>query len=1044
MKRIDVIRKMLLCFPALTILIWGFLFPVTGFAEPYLQDGLGMVSMETEYFDTQVIKGGYEWAINYTSGYSGTAAMKAPAVSFITNYMEKSPRLDYNVDFQYSGVHYLWVRAYAASSASNSLHAGLNGGTAAVGDFINVTAFGSYVWAKTTLTIPSVGVHTLNLWVREANTIADKIVVTTDAGYVPSGFGPPESPRGEDVWTVASPVIDPSGGTFTDGVTVSISADTPGADIYYTLDGSTPTEASTLYTSPFLLSASATLKAKGILAGYNDSSVVIAVFTITSDTPGGGAEAYLQDGLGMVSMETEYFDTQVIKGGYEWALNYTSGYSGTAAMKAPAVSFITNYMEKSPRLDYNVDFQYSGVHYLWVRAYAASSASNSLHAGLNGGTAAVGDFINVTAFGSYVWAKTTLTIPSVGVHTLNLWVREANTIADKIVVTTDAGYVPSGFGPPESPRGEDVWTVASPVIDPSGGTFTDGVTVSISADTPGADIYYTLDGSTPTEASTLYTSPFLLSASATLKAKGILAGYNDSSVVIAVFTITSDTPGGGAEAYLQDGLGMVSMETEYFDTQVIKGGYEWALNYTSGYSGTAAMKAPAVSFITNYMEKSPRLDYNVDFQYSGVHYLWVRAYAASSASNSLHAGLNGGTAAVGDFINVTAFGSYVWAKTTLTIPSVGVHTLNLWVREANTIADKIVVTTDAGYVPSGFGPPESPRGFLCDTVPSVAILSPEPGHLQIYSDLTVTTQTCLDNVLHAGWGVKIELDGGVVNGGRVSYVYTPPYETTFDNLALGEHTVEVFVVDSGGKIVSGVENQDYVDRVGIGDHFVAIGDSITRGTGDDDPSDDISPDGRNIGGGFPPILNNLLTHFLGYPNTIINEGVGGTTSGDGLFNLPAVLQRNPDARWFLIMYGMNDARPWAPVPSGLGLSPGDSGYPGTFKDNMQSMVNLILSNEKEVLLAKSIIALGDSATGSTYDDPNEGARSLLIRQYNGVIDELFVANTDIMFYPPDFYSYFSNTYAIEYSDNIHPNGQGYRSMADIWFDALTLPEYQRK
>jgi lysophospholipase L1-like esterase len=488
----------------------------------------------------------------------------------------------------------------------------------------------------------------------------------------------------------------------------------------------------------------------------------------------------------------------------------------------------------------------------------------------------------------------------------------------------------------------------------------------------------------------------------------------------------------------------VSMETESFDAHVSNGGYEWTVNYTKGYSGTAAMKAPAVSFMTNYVTKSPRLDYAVDFQYSGVHYLWIRAYATSSASNSLHAGLNGGTAAGGADIHFEAVGSYVWTKKTLTIPSVGVHTVNLWGREANAVVDKILLTTDEGYVPSGFGPPESPRGNLCDAVPSVAILSPEPGHLQIYSDLTVTTQTCFDNVLHAGWGVKIELDGGLGNGGRESYVYTPPYETTFDNLDLGEHTVEVFVVDSGGKIVSGVDNQDYVDQVGIGDHFVAIGDSITRGTGDDDPSDDISFDGRNIGGGFPPILNNLLTHFLGYPNTIINEGVGGTTSMDGLLNLPSVLQRNPDARFFLIMYGMNDARPWAPVPSGLGLSPGDSGYPGTFKDNMQRMLNLILSNEKEVLPAKTIIALGDNATGSTYEDPNEGARSLLIQQYNDVIDELFTANTEIMFHPPDFYSYFSDNYPVEYADNIHPNGQGYRSMADIWFDALTLPEYQRK
>jgi hypothetical protein len=151
-------------------------------------------------------------------------------------------------------------------------------------------------------------------------------------------------------------------------------------------------------------------------------------------------------------METEHFDANLPRGGYEWTLNYTSGYSGTAAMKAPAVSFLTGYVENSPRLDYFVNFIFSGTHYLWVRAYATSSSSNSLHAGLNGGTSAGGADIHFSAIGSYVWVRTTLTIPSAGVHTVNLWVREKSAVVDKVVLTTNAGYVPTGFGPAESPK----------------------------------------------------------------------------------------------------------------------------------------------------------------------------------------------------------------------------------------------------------------------------------------------------------------------------------------------------------------------------------------------------------------------------------------------------------------------------------------------------------------------------------------------------------------------------------------------------------------
>jgi len=317
----------------------------------------------------------------------------------------------------------------------------------------------------------------------------------------------------------------------------------------------------------------------------------------------------------------------------------------------------------------------------------------------------------------------------------------------------------------------------------------------------------------------------------------------------------------------------------------------------------------------------------------------------------------------------------------------------------------------------------------------VTITSPTAGYIQSATTLAVKTLTCLDPVLNNGWGVKFVLDDGFAGGGNEVFDYSAPFEVSFPGVALAEHKVAAFVVNAAGVVQAG----DTETPVGIGGYYVAIGDSITHGDFDSaDTTDNVSTDGRDVGGGFEPVLNNLLTAAVGYPNTVKNEGIGGITSAGGLAALPNVIAANPQAQRVLIEYGMNDARPSLPVPSGLGLNPGDPGYPGTFKDNMQRIINLIRAAGKEVMIAKVGIGLGDGATTtSPYPDSNQGARSLNIQQFNLVIDELVAnpANT-ISVVPPDFYDYFGANYSTEYYDNIHPNSTGYKSMARLWFQVI--------
>lgn len=82
--------------------------------------------------------------------------------------------------------------------------------------------------------------------------------------------------------TTATPAISPGRGSFKRKVTVSLSCQTPNAAIYYTTDGSDPTDASLVYTGPFRIRVPTRHVVKAIAAAPNHwkSSVATAVLRI--------------------------------------------------------------------------------------------------------------------------------------------------------------------------------------------------------------------------------------------------------------------------------------------------------------------------------------------------------------------------------------------------------------------------------------------------------------------------------------------------------------------------------------------------------------------------------------------------------------------------------------------------------------------------------------------------------------------------------------------------------------------------------------------
>ena len=88
------------------------------------------------------------------------------------------------------------------------------------------------------------------------------------------------NPSCEGPVVTQDPVITPNSGTISEPtVMVEITCPTEGAVIYYTLDGSTPTAESTVYTAPIEITETTTVSAIAIVEGGEPSNVVTATYT---------------------------------------------------------------------------------------------------------------------------------------------------------------------------------------------------------------------------------------------------------------------------------------------------------------------------------------------------------------------------------------------------------------------------------------------------------------------------------------------------------------------------------------------------------------------------------------------------------------------------------------------------------------------------------------------------------------------------------------------------------------------------------------------
>jgi len=108
---------------------------------------------------------------------------------------------------------------------------------------------------------------------------------TLEAIAVATGYS--NSPVATAAYTIAptlpAPAFSPAAGSYSTTQSVTVSDSTAGATIYYTTNGTTPTTSSTKYTGAITVSATETLEAISVEAGYTNSEAVTAAYAFPPD-----------------------------------------------------------------------------------------------------------------------------------------------------------------------------------------------------------------------------------------------------------------------------------------------------------------------------------------------------------------------------------------------------------------------------------------------------------------------------------------------------------------------------------------------------------------------------------------------------------------------------------------------------------------------------------------------------------------------------------------------------------------------------------------
>jgi hypothetical protein len=345
--------------------------------------------------------------------------------------------------------------------------------------------------------------------------------------------------------TVANVSFNPAGGIYTSPVSVVLSTTTSGASIRYTTNGSEPTPTSTLYTTAIVvpLNTTWTIKAKAFRTGWNSSTTTQNTYTVT----------------GQVTISSPVFSVE--------AGTYTSARTVSINNPVPADATVryttdgTDPTATSPVYSAPVTIPLNTTLTLKARAFKNDWTPSPVYGAtyVITGQVTLPAALFVPVGGIYQTAQTiTLSPPLLPIdatlrytldgsepslnspayqNPINLPLNSTTTV--KVKGFRD-GWLPSSTAQATYTITGQV-AITTPVFSPDPGIYSSAQMISVNAAVPSdAVVHYTTDGTEPSLASPVYTTPvpLALNSSLTLKVKAFKTDWTPSETYTGVYTTT--------------------------------------------------------------------------------------------------------------------------------------------------------------------------------------------------------------------------------------------------------------------------------------------------------------------------------------------------------------------------------------------------------------------------------------------------------------------------------------------------------------------------